>query len=106
MLEVNPVQKGIPLDGTGKTVSLWVRFDTFPSNPVAGSIVLYAQDSEWRWQASTYALSSFTLGAWKELTLTFGEGKWASIQAIGLRLEGASGTCQAAKLYVDSVQIR
>ncbi|HMA95091.1 MAG TPA: hypothetical protein VKP30_20510, partial [Polyangiaceae bacterium] len=107
-LEVNPVQKGIKLDGTGKTLTVWVQFDTLPSIPAAGNILLYAQDSNWQWLDATYPLSSFTRGVWKQLTLALptAGSSWNGMQALGLRIESAGGTCQATKVYVDSVQVR
>lgn len=107
MLEVNPAQKGIKLDGSGKTESVWVRFDTLPSTPASGSVVLYAQGSNWDWSSESYPISSFTAGVWKQLTHALPSGSlWNGMQALGLRIEVSGGTCQAMKFYVDSVQLR
>jgi hypothetical protein len=84
-----------------------MRFDAFPNNPASGSIQFYAQDVNWGWNDIQVQISSFQVGVWKQLTLalpTTGRD-WSGIQDWGIRVI-PGGTCQPAKLYIDSFQMQ
>ena len=95
------------LNATGTTVTLWMRFDAFPNNPANGSVELYAQDAGWGWYSAPYNINSFTLGTWKQLTLALpAAGNWTTVRALGIRVSPGGAGCQAATMYMDSVQFQ
>jgi hypothetical protein len=95
------------IKATGTTLTAWVRFDTFPNNPVSGDVTFYAQDASWQWNASTYNISSFKIGEWKQLSLVLpSTGNWTKVSEVGLRVQPGGTGCQAARVFVDSVQLQ
>jgi hypothetical protein len=95
------------IKATGTTLTAWVRFDTFPNSPVSGDVTFYAQDASWQWNASTYNISSFKVGEWKQLSLVLpSSGNWTKVSEVGLRVQPGGTGCQAARVFVDSVQLQ
>ena len=95
------------INATGTTITAWVRFESFPNNPVSGDVTFYAQDANWSWNASTYNLSSFKVGEWKQLTLLLpASANWTKVYEVGLRVQPGGTGCQAAKVVIDSVQFQ
>lgn len=95
------------MNATGKTLKMWVRFDTFPNSDKSGSARVFAQDAQWQWNAQELQLNTFQPQTWKQVTLALpAGGNWTSIMAMGLQITpGGANTCQNAVVYIDSVVI-
>ncbi len=92
----------------GTTLTLWMRFDAFPHSTESGTVTLYTQDAGWKhWYASTYNMSTFTLGAWKQLTLALpAAGDWTTVAEFGIQVNSGGSGCQTAAMFIDSVQLQ